>query len=96
MRGISTAIKPDTLIDRITPARAGNIDGNSISVDGRKDHPRSCGEYFFTFFIFRLFQGSPPLVRGISDNVALIYFIVGITPARAGNILYTYFCLRNI
>ena len=75
-----------SLLDRgITPARAGNTRRILTNFCGSRDHPRSRGEYHIVYL--RTFQslGSPPLARGIPDDLQIGDTVYGITPARAGN-----------
>ena len=51
-------------IRRITPAGAGKTRGLRVKVLTERDHPRRCGENLFHFDFLRIFEGSPPQVRG--------------------------------
>ena len=70
---------------RIIPAHAGNTDNRLDSLDGRRDHPRACGEHFvlFCFWAWRL--GSSPRMRGTPICKASALRNGGIIPAHAGN-----------
>ena len=70
---------------RITPASAGNTDGEKSNPAEERDHPRSRGEDILFLCPPPSWRGSPPHPRGI-----LLVFLVGaifirITPASAGN-----------
>ena len=64
-RGIRIACILLPLYIGITPARAGNTTVNSPLCKGRRDHPRSRGEYVFVSILAVCGLGSPPLARGI-------------------------------
>ena len=49
---------------RIIPAHAGNTDNRLDSLDGRRDHPRACGEHFVLFCFWACRLGSSPRMRG--------------------------------
>ena len=49
---------------RITPAHAGKSSKEKRLQTKKKDHPRTCGEKIAEFRKTRLFQGSPPHMRG--------------------------------
>ena len=49
---------------RITPAYAGKSGIFSGVLYAFEDHPRLCGEKFFSVLIERSFEGSPPPMRG--------------------------------
>ena len=70
---------------RITPADAGNRPGLSKSYDGRRDHPRGCGEQYWLAMLTKYHLGSPPRMRGTGDDAEHHARVQGITPADAGN-----------
>ena len=51
----------------------------------RRDHPRSCREYWLNLFSRSICSGSSPLARGIPPGEELAEADSRITPARAGN-----------
>ena len=63
--------------------------------DGRKDHPRSRGEYRARKAKPRTPQGSSPLSRGIPCHVITAVAANGIIPALAGNTSYSAFAVRK-
>ena len=84
VRGKAYRIKPHCVNARITPACAGKR--SSVCKHGRtgKDHPRVCGEKFFTAPAMLPIAGSPPRVRGKDENPYTQKPLTGITPACAG------------
>ena len=70
---------------RITPACAGNRNWDSDLYGGAGDHPRVCGEQFYTHSIASFMAGSPPRVRGTGGDHPGLWPSGGITPACAGN-----------
>ena len=74
---------PKTL--RITPACAGNTKPDLREQRAVRDHPRLRGEYDGWINIPEIDKGSPPLARGIPDNLRVPLRLSGITPACAGN-----------
>ena len=74
----------------ITPACAGNTKITRCFVDAHWDHPRLRGEYRSTGKIATVLLGSPPLARGIQEQLAGFKDVDGITPACAGNTLPFY------
>ena len=85
MRGILVCCDQNGDLMRIIPAHAGNTASTAGSATGRKDHPRSCGEYeyFETADLNKL--GSSPLMRGIPLHIEAISDDARIIPAHAGN-----------
>ena len=74
---------------RITPACAGNRFLHYQTTRGHKDHPRVCGEQA-TASLNRMEKGgSPPRVRGTVHMLQLSYADHRITPACAGNSIYS-------
>ncbi len=57
-----------------------------------KDHPRVCGESFFSLFFLFFVLGSPPRVRGKSFFYIAIISTVRITPACAGKVISRDLC----
>ena len=49
---------------RITPAYAGKSLEGADEQEGKKDHPRLCGEKIFSLFSHAPHTGSPPPMRG--------------------------------
>ena len=73
------------LLDRITPACAGNSCTGIFLDVNRGDHPRVCGEQLIPALRKALRIGSPPRVRGTVFFAALVSAGCRITPACAGN-----------
>ena len=73
----------------ITPAYAGKRIRWNWMGDGRRDHPRICGEKFHGVERRNVLQGSPPHMRGkdMVGNTGLV--VLGITPAYAGKRTHT-------
>ena len=69
----------------LTPARAGNTAASRGPCRSGGAHPRSRGEYIYVAILPEDKWGSPPLARGILDDLVLGTGISGLTPARAGN-----------
>jgi len=74
-----------SLINRITPACAGNrtLKCTSAAVSG--DHPRMCGEQTSARPMMETIVGSPPHVRGTVHPPIKNDAMLRITPACAGN-----------
>ena len=70
---------------RITPACAGNTHQEIVSQEEIRDHPRLRGEYRSIRISILASLGSPPLARGIHPPIEIHVFVIGITPACAGN-----------
>ena len=68
----------------ITPAHAGKSGLQNMDFLCTWDHPRTCGEKFFTPFYVRFAQGSPPHMRGKVHSVYTFKVNNRITPAHAG------------
>ena len=84
VRGKPTHTPDPFAILRITPAGAGKTQQRGFMLSQMEDHPRRCGENFFSNrFIFAL-KGSPPQVRGKLYLYQLHSAHAGITPAGAG------------
>ena len=87
MRGTLKGILYSSSSLGITPAYAGNTLIFLETIVTIWDHPRVCGEH--TPFSFENFiaAGSPPRMRGTLASFHAIVFLLGITPAYAGNTL---------
>ena len=70
--------------NRIIPALAGNTLGRSQSNLGRRDHPRSRGEYISTSLAEDYRAGSSPLSRGIPPRAGEHQPLLRIIPALVG------------
>ena len=55
----------------ITPAYAGKSDSFALHHDANGDHPRICGEKYYTLRRDQLAEGSPPHMRGKEINGVL-------------------------
>ena len=84
-RGIPPAYRMLTAHLGITPACAGNTFSSLNSLVKLRDHPRLRGEYCHRFQQCTCQQGSPPLARGIRQELRAGSHQSGITPACAGN-----------
>ena len=85
MRGIPFSTLTAEILQRITPAHAGNTYKDKAQDYVLRDHPRACGEYSAHGIRQCRYGGSPPRMRGIrfqGDNHLSQH---GITPAHAGN-----------
>ena len=84
-------MSPQVLHYEITPACAGNTSSAVGSIPSSRDRPRLRGEYSVAISgkIYRM--GSPPLARGIPHIRPAVRFLIGITPACAGNTLMICF-----
>ena len=71
--------------NRITPACAGNSPSLHLHNEGRKDHPRVCGEQRPPGTPPAAPSGSPPRVRGTGMVFENVVGQTRITPACAGN-----------
>ncbi len=78
------------LLDRITPACAGNSGPAIARVRIQKDHPRVCGEQAVQEYQIRELCGSPPRVRGTGISFECESVGDRITPACAGNSMRTF------
>ena len=54
-------------------------------VGHEQDHPRTCGEHGDAGEKLLYVAGSPPHLRGTHDCFTLLFKVLGITPAPAGN-----------
>ena len=89
VRGIQMYKQRPRIVDRITPACAGNTISHACNVVEFGDHPRVCGEYTISAVLSTRFVGSPPRVRGILVCGKFPHGIGRITPACAGNTSHT-------
>ena len=71
----------------IIPALAGNTACPGCRSPGRRDHPRSRGEYAYRTAVADGAGGSSPLSRGIHRRQPVRQCSAGIIPALAGNTL---------
>ena len=85
VRGAPDVLKPNLVIVRIIPARAGSTRARSRRPWSRWDHPRSCGEHRPTSASTSSGIGSSPLVRGALQRRAGCAADGRIIPARAGS-----------
>ena len=69
---------------RITPAGAGKTKTKKMSKGYIKDHPRRCGENWYSVAAYSRCRGSPPQVRGKRPDKAQYLKEDRITPAGAG------------
>ena len=70
---------------RIIPAYAGSTYSAPIGYDGRKDHPRVCGEHKGQGRWQRRGWGSSPRMRGALHSALRVLAHAGIIPAYAGS-----------
>ena len=71
-------------VSGITPACAGITHGGTYAHEGRRDHPRVCGNYLRGAVADSDKSGSPPRVRELLDEDGWYGAQCGITPACAG------------
>ena len=69
----------------IIPACAGSRPRRPRARDGRRDHPRACGEQLHKIIHDTYFLGSSPRVRGAGKPVGTSKNVHGIILARAGS-----------
>lgn len=69
---------------RITPAWAGKILADNLSIQGHKDRPRTGGEKACRALRSAAILGSPPHRRGKGGGCSVVCAQIGITPAQAG------------
>ena len=72
-------------LQRITPACAGSTNVALAFFRSSWDHPRLRGEYNTMKEVREVWQGSPPLARGVPHKVSRSELYSGITPACAGS-----------
>ena len=87
MRGIWIKQVLMKLLQRFTPAYAGNIFWIFLPFHIIQVHPRVCGEYSVEPLITVYPPGSPPRMRGISSHRCPCFRHQRFTPAYAGNII---------
>ena len=68
MRGKGEEIELYAEILRITPAYAGKSLEGADEQEGKKDHPRLCGEKHSIYSLFKPYLGSPPPMRGKANR----------------------------
>ena len=85
MRGILNLSNPFAVLQRISPAHAGNTAGPSEAQRAPEDQPRTCGEYAATARVLTCRPGSAPHMRGIPGSTRKPDPDAGISPAHAGN-----------
>ena len=84
-RGVLCHCSSEFFIGRITPACAGSTLTAIISPLFRHNHPRLRGEYTSDIVTDALTAGSPPLTRGVRDQVIYVLKEERIAPACAGS-----------
>ena len=84
MRGKVILVCNLMLVFRITPAYAGKSMYAVQSMPRERDHPRLCGEKVENPVPSRIYEGSPPPMRGKASGVKASHKTPGITPAYAG------------
>ena len=89
-RGIPHHFYLCLILNRITPACAGNTHMEKLCLFRLEDHPRLRGEYLLIDSVAVGRIGSPPLARGILRSVCFVRLPSRITPACAGNTHYFY------
>ncbi len=89
VRGTVFLFPNSGLSKRITPACAGNSNGGTENAAVFKDHPRVCGEQTVDGLLPEAETGSPPRVRGTASLHGFLALDVRITPACAGNSIYS-------
>ena len=95
-RGIRRPSVPAPEMRGITPACAGNTPNLKAGDFPERDHPRMRGEYIMFAHNLGCQWGSPPHARGIPAATAFISLCSGITPACAGNTLFTFSSLSSL
>ena len=71
MRGKERCARFFDTVGGITPAYAGKSDSFALHHDANGDHPRICGEKYYTLRRDQLAEGSPPHMRGKEINGVL-------------------------
>ena len=84
MRGKVSAISWAYKSGGITPAYAGKSEPSGFMLPTSQDHPRLCGEKYWSQSRARPMAGSPPPMRGKEFLHVLQGFSFRITPAYAG------------
>ena len=85
MRGTPQCPIPAACALGIIPAYAGNTRQGIPRADGRRDHPRVCGEHLTAPEQKKRPWGSSPRMRGTPERAADLRDEGGIIPAYAGN-----------
>ena len=85
MRGTVADMRIFAYLRRITPACAGNSFDGEENASEKQDHPRVCGEQYYSLSNIASAKGSPPRVRGTEGRSFYRLLHCGITPACAGN-----------
>lgn len=83
-RGKALVLHSLCIVYRITPAWAGKILADNLSIQGHKDHPRAGGEKIIEPSLLKIGGGSPPHRRGKEQGAGGRMAAHGITPAWAG------------
>ena len=86
-RGTFIAAACSAFAHGLIPARAGNTRSGGPGESPGRAHPRSHGEHHHHHFSFISSAGSSPLVRGTPDELPVDDRLVGLIPARTGNML---------
>ena len=84
MRGKLKSLEGISSNRRITPAHAGKTCTSIRKIQGKTDHPRTCGENAYWLHSDRSLCGSPPHMRGKRRFCGAPASIQRITPAHAG------------
>ena len=84
-RGILPQQVRRELMNRFTPAGAGNTHIAKEVLSCRQVHPRWRGEYKTALSLMTGGKGSPPLARGIPPRIPWLRSVARFTPAGAGN-----------
>ena len=84
MRGKLCAHNAVRWLVRITPADAGKTSSTIIGARNPKDHPRRCGENYFTSTAKSFFTGSPPQMRGKLIKSGTLTSLTGSPPQMRG------------
>ncbi len=84
MRGPPLTLASGALSPRITPAYAGTTQMIAVTVGGRGDHPRVCGDHTPLPRGYFSIKGSPPRMRGPRSASWRYPSKLRITPAYAG------------
>ena len=85
MRGALSFLFEHRSSDGIIPAYAGSTRRLSSRMPPARDHPRVCGEHYFTRTANQQPTGSSPRMRGARFGIALQGVTAGIIPAYAGS-----------
>ena len=86
VRGAFVFVPSRNCCPGITPACAGSIGNPASDANAPRDHPRVCGEHCRIYPLREWVKGSPPRVRGASEEWAEYFNSFRITPACAGSI----------